>query len=258
MSEKHFILGGDIKKSLSEAHHFDIKSLFKDAFVITKKNFLSLAVASFATIVPLGLAYLYIFQSFGEADQTMQMVLNYIITLLVAPPLLTALQMMGIHHSVGLKTKANDLFKYFNLILKLSLATMIVSLVSNLVSLGLTQVFGSIGLQISIVALLYFNMVFCLVNPLIAEKKLAPFLAIKLSFKIVNKNLLQFSFIYLLLMVLFFIGIITSGIGLLFIFPFYFNVMGIIYRQVCGVRVLAVEGSSPADNDNDRSSGFEA
>jgi uncharacterized membrane protein len=260
MSEKHFILGGDIKKSLSEGHRFDLKSLFKDAFVITRKNYLPLAVASFVTIVPLGLAYLYIFQSFGEGDQTMQMVLNYIITLLIAPPLLTALQMMGIHHSVGLKTKANDLFKYFNIILKLSLATMIISLVSNVVTLGLTQLFGNIGLQLSIVALLYFNMVFCLVNPLIAEKKLTPFLAVTLSFKIVNKNLLQFSFIYLLLMVLFFVALIPSGLGLLFFIPFYFNVMGIIYRQVCGVSVVAVEGSSPADNDNDndRSSGFDA
>ncbi|PKH03204.1 hypothetical protein CXF72_07730 [Psychromonas sp. MB-3u-54] len=260
MSEKHFILGGDIKKSLSEGHRFDLKSLFKDAFVLTKKNFLPLAVASFVTISLLGLAYIYIFDSFSDADQSTPMVLNYIITLLIAPPLLTALQMMGIHHSVGLKTKANDLFKYFNIILKLSMAAMMLSLISNLVSLGLTQLFGSIGLQLSVVALLYFNMVFCLVNPLIAEKKLTPVLALTLSFKIVNKNLLQFSFIYLLLIILFFVAIITSGLGLLFVVPFYFNIMGIIYRQVCGVSVVAVEGQPPAenDNDNDRSSGFDA
>lgn len=258
MSEKHFILGGDIKKSLTEGHRFDLKSLFKDAFVITRKNYLPLAVASFVTIGLLGLAYVYIFDALGDTDETMQMVLNYIVTLLLAPPLLTALQMMGIHHSVGLKTKANDLFKYFNIILKLSLATMIISLISNVVTLALTQLFGGIGLQLSIIALLYFNMAFCLVNPLVAEKKLTPILAVTLSFKIVNKNLLQFSFIYLLLMALFFIAIIPSGLGLLFFVPFYFNLMGIIYRQVCGVSVIAVESSSAADDDNDRSSGFDA
>lgn len=260
MSEKHFILGGDIKKSLSEGHRFDLKSLFKDAFVITRKNYLPLAVASFVTIGLLGLAYVYIFDAFGESDQTMQMVLNYIVTLLLAPPLLTALQMMGVHHSVGLKTKANDLFKYFNLILKLSLATMIISLISNFVTLGLTQLFGSIGLQLSIVALLYFNMAFCLVNPLVAEKKLTPLLAVTLSFKLVNKNLLQFSFIYMISILLFFVAIIPSGLGLLFFVPFYFNLMGIVYRQVCGVSVIAVEKNSPSENDddNDRSSGFDA
>lgn len=260
MSEKHFILGGDIKKSLTEGHRFELKSLFKDAFVITRKNYLPLAVASFVTIGLLGLAYIYLFDAFGEGEETMQMVLNYVVTLLLAPPLLTALQMMGIHHSVGLKTKANDLFKYFNIILKLSLATMIISLISNFVTLGLTQIFGSIGFQLAIVALLYFNMAFCLVNPLVAEKKLTPFLAVTLSFKIVNKNLLQFSFIYLLLIVLFFIAIIPSGLGLLFFVPFYFNLMGIIYRQVCGVSVVAVESNSAPDDDNDhdRSSGFDA
>lgn len=259
MSEKHFILGGDIKKSLSEGHCFDLKSLFKDAFVITRKNYLPLAIASLVTIALLGLSYIYIFDAFTDADNTMQMVLNYIVTLLLAPPLLTALQMMGVHHSVGFKTKANDLFKYFNIILKLSLATMIISLISNFVSLGLTQLFGSIGLQLSIIALLYFNMAFCLVNPLVAEKKLTPLLAVTLSFKIVNKNLLQFSFIYLLSILLFIIAIIPSGLGLLFFVPFYFNLMGIIYRQVCGVSVLAVEkSSSETENDNDRSGGFDA
>ncbi|MFT6925027.1 MAG: putative membrane protein [Psychromonas sp.] len=257
MSEKHFILGGDIKKSLTEGHRFDLKSLFKDAFVITRKNYLPLAVACFVTIGLLGLAYVYIFNSLGDSDQTMQMILNYIVTLLLAPPLLTALQMMGIHHSVGLKTKSNDLFKYFNIILKLSLATMIISLISNAVTLLFTQLFGSIGFQLSIVALLYFNMAFCLVSPLVAEKKLTPILAVTLSFKLVNKNLLQFSFIFLLLMVLFFIAIIPSGLGLLFFVPFYFNLMGIVYRQVCGVSVVAVESSSATDGD-DRSSGFDA
>lgn len=259
MNEKHFILGGDIKKSLTEGYRFDLKSLFKEAFVITRKNYLPLAIASFLTIAFLALAYIYIFDSFGEAEETMQIVLNYIITLLLAPPLLTALQMMGIHHSVGLKTKANDLFKYFNIILKLSLATMVVSLISNVVTLALTQLFGSIGLQLSIVALLYFNMAFCLVHPLVAEKKLAPILAVTLSFKIVNKNLLQFSLIYMLLVLLFFVALIPSGLGLLFFVPFYFNLMGIIYRQICGVSVVAVESSAPtAGDDNDRSSGFDA
>ncbi|WP_372881984.1 hypothetical protein [Psychromonas sp.] len=259
MNEKHFILGGDIKKSLTEGYRFDIKSLFKDAFVITKKNYLPLAIASFLTISLLVLAYVYIFNSFGEDETTVQMVLNYAVTLLVAPPLLTALQMMGIHHSIGLKTKANDIFNHFNLILKLSLATMIVSLISNTVSMVLTAVLGNIGLQLSIVALLYLNMVFCLVNPLIAEKKLTPLMAVRFSFKIVNKNIIQFTFIYFLLMLLFFVAAIPSGLGLFFFVPFYFNFMGIIYRQVCGVSVVAIERPAGADHDsNNHSGGFDA
>jgi len=259
MNEKHFILGGDIKKSLTEGYRFDLKSLFKDAFVITKKNYLPLAVASFLTIALLALSFVYIFNSFGEGDETIQLVLNYCVTLLLAPPLLTALQMMGIYHSIGLKSKANDLFRYFNIALKLSLATLIISLISNLVTIALSQGLGDIGLSLSFVALLYFNMVFCLVHPLVAEKKLAPLLAVTLSFKVVNKNLLQFSFIYLILMLLFFVALIPSGLGLLFFVPFYFNLMGIIYRQVCGVSVVASQSNAPTEGDNnDHGAGFDA
>lgn len=256
MNEKHFILGGDIKKSLTEGYRFDLKSLFRDAFVITKKNYLPLAIASFLTIALLALAYVYIFNSLGDDNATLQIILNYAVTLLLAPPLLTALQMMGIHHSIGLKTKANDLFNYFNIILKLSLATMIVSLISNTVSLVLTQVLGDIGLQLSFIALLYLNMVFCLVNPLVAEKKFTPLMAVRFSFKIVHKNILQFTFIYFLLMLLFVVALIPSGLGLFFFVPFYFNFMGIIYRQVCGVGVVAIE--SNAATDDHHSGGFDA
>ena len=251
MDEKHFILGGDIKKSLTEGYRFDIKALFKEAFVITKKNYLPLAIASFLTLGLLGLAYVYIFNSLGDEDQTIQILLNYGVTLLLAPPLITALQMMGIHHSIGLKSKANDLFNYFTLIMKLSLTTMIVSLISNSVSVVLTQLFGNIGLQLSIVALLYINMAFCLVYPLVVEKKLSPLMAVKFSFKIVNKNIVQFTFIYLLLMLLFIVAAIPSGLGLFFFVPFYFNFMGIIYRQVCGVSVVATEHTPATQDDND-------
>ena len=262
MNEKHFILGGDIKKSLTEGYRFDLKSLFKDAFVLTKKNYLPLAIASFLTIGLLGLAYVYIFNSLGDENQTLQMILNYGITLLLAPPLLTALQMIGIHHAIGLKTKANDLFNYFNIIMKLSLAAMIISLLSNAISIVLTQVLGNLGLQLSFVVLLYLNIAFCLVYPLIAEKKLTPLTAVKLSFKVVNKNIVQFTFIYFLLMLLLILAIIPSGLGLFLFVPFYFNFMGIIYRQVCGVSVVATEQSQTTqddkDDNDDHGAGFDA
>ncbi|MGB5445077.1 MAG: hypothetical protein WBM99_06165 [Psychromonas sp.] len=259
MNEKHFILGGDIKKSLTEGYHFDIKSLFKDAFVITKKNYFPLAIASL-TFVLMILAYIYFVNSFSEDETTVQMILNYGIILLLFPPLLTALQMMGIHHSIGLKTKANHLFNCFNIILKLSLATMIVSLISNAVTILLTKVLGDIGFALSILALIYMNMAFCLVNPLIAEKKLTPVMAVKYSFKLVNKNIMQFTFIYILVILLFVVAIIPSGLGLFFVFPFYFNLMGIIYRHICGVSVVAIERAVTDDhnNNNDHSGGFDA
>ena len=239
MHKKHFVLGGDLKKSLIEGYHLDFKSLFKDALVITRKHYFPLVIACLFTVILLAGCYQLTLGESVNLNETGRMIGNYIIALLIAPPLLTGLQMMGVHHSIGLKTKAIDLFHYFRLIFKLSLATMIISLINNLISIALTHTMGNIGFVLSIVALLYLNMAFCLVYPLIAEKKVTAQVALVLSFKLVNKNLLQFTLMFILIGLLFFIALLPYGLGLVVFVPFYFNLMGLVYRQLCGVGVVA-------------------
>ncbi|MCW8996529.1 MAG: hypothetical protein OQK77_12010, partial [Psychromonas sp.] len=193
MHKKHFVLGGDLKKSLTEGYQFDFKSLFKNAFVVTKKHYFPLVTACLFTIILLAGCYQLTFGGAATLSDTGLLIGNYIIALFIAPPLLTGLQMMGIHHSIGLKSKAIDLFNYVRIIFKLSFATMIISLINNLISVLLTQIMGNVGFTLSIVALLYLNMAFSLVYPLIAEKKVPPQAALILSFKLVHKNLLQFT-----------------------------------------------------------------
>ncbi len=255
MNKKHFVLGGDIKKSLTEGYQLDFKSLFKDAFVITRRHYLALVVACLFTIIILAASYSLMLEASSALNETGKMLVNYIITLVIAPPLLTGLQMMGVNHSIGLKTKSIHLFNYFNIILKLSLATMIISLITNVISVVLTQTMGDLGLKLSVVMLLYLNMAFSLVYPLIAEKKVSPQMALKLSFKLVHRNLAQFTILFILLALLFVIAIIPSGLGMFIFIPFYFNLMGIVYRQICGVGVVATEVS---DHDDTPSDEFEA
>lgn len=265
MNKKHFVLGGDIKKSLTEGYQFDFKSLFKDAFVITKKHYFPLISACLFTIIILAGCYSLILDesSFSETgtldsasfDETGKMLINYVIALLIAPPLLTGLQMMGVNHAIGLKTKSIDLFNYVRIIINLSLATMIISLMTNVTSIVLSKVLGDFGLGLSIVVLLYLNMAFCLVYPLIAEKKMPAQMALRVSFKLVNKNLVQFTLLFVLLALLFIVALLPSGLGLFIFIPFYFNLMGIVYRQTCGVGVVATELS---DKDLPPSDEFEA
>ncbi|AGH80819.1 hypothetical protein PCNPT3_04385 [Psychromonas sp. CNPT3] len=250
MKKKYFILGGDIKKSLTQGYELDLKPLFKDAFVITRKNYLPMFIACLFTFIIIGTAYVLLYK-YSESEDSSLMIINYVITLLIAPPLVTGLQMMGVNHSIGLRSKMTDVFNFFNLLFKLSLATMIISVLSNGVSLVLGNVMGSLGLQFSIVVLLYLNMAFSLVYPLIAEKKMSPQVALKISFKLVHKNLRQFTFMFVILGVLFFIALLPSGLGLLFYIPFYFNLMGLVYRKTCGVGVVAVDESDNDESDDD-------
>ena len=52
--------------------------------------------------------------------------------------------------------------------------------------------------------------------------------------------------------ILFFVAIIPSGLGLFIFIPFYFNLMGIIYRTLCGVGVVAttVDEGTPNGSGN--------
>jgi len=250
MNKTHFVLGGDLKKSLTEGYTLDIKQLFKDAFVITRKNYLPLISACLLTISIVIVLYTLGFDALSELSANEQVIINFIVSSFIITPLTTGLQMMGIHHSIGLKSRATDLFNFFNLTFKLALANMTINVALYLSSVLLSEFLGEVGVNLSYVVMIYINMVFCMVCPLIAEKRFSAQLAIKLSFKLINKNLLQFTLLFSLLGVLGLIAILPSGLGLFLFIPFYFNVIGIVYRQMCGVGVVATDVSDEDDNSS--------
>lgn len=257
MNKTHFVLGGDLKRSLTEGYTIDFKQTFKDAFTITRSNYLPLAIACTFTVSIVVFIFSLNYEFFLSLSEPTQILVNLLFSSFFITPLVTGLLMMGINHSVGLKTRSFDLFRYFNIILKLALASLIMNIVVLGSDLILTQLFGSIGQKLSIIVMLYFNVVFSMVYPLIAEKKIDPMQSVKLSFRLINKNLLQFTLLFMLLGTLAVIATLPSGIGLFFFIPFYFNVMGIIYRQICGVGVVATAApkSDDDDNQNDDDSG---
>jgi len=255
MNKTHFVLGGDLKKSLTEGYTLDLKQLFKDSFTITRKHFLPLIVACLITVAIVATLYSLSYQHLAELSEANQTIVNFLFSSFIVTPLVTGLQMMGIHHSIGLKSRSSDLFNFFNMILKLALASVILNVIVYASTVLLNGLLGDNAFMPSILIVLYLNMAFCMVYPLIAEKKIAPQLAIRLSFKLVNKNLFQFTILFILLGLLAVIAALPSGIGLFFFIPFYFNLMGVVYRQMCGVGVVATEMTDDDDSDNDPSGG---
>lgn len=261
MNSKKFLLGGDIQKSLTEGYHFKFKQLFMAAFNITREHFVSLFTACIFIVFILTALFTLFFDESTSFDNPEVMVGGFILALLIAPPILTGLLMMGIHHSIGLKTQPLHIFKYFNIMLKLSLAAMVIHLMTNAGSFIFDKLFGDGGVILSALILLYIKMSFCLVYPLIAEKQVPPLEALNLSFRLVHKNVLQFTFLFILFGLLFLLGLLTSGLGFLIIIPFCINVMGIVYRQICGVHISITDTSNNNESDNPPSTGsggFEA
>ena len=252
MNKTHFVLGGDLQKSLTEGYTLDFKQLFKDSFMLTRKHFLPLIVASLVTISIVALFYIFTIEALAELSETKQTMVNFFFSSFIITPLVAGLQMMGVHHSIGIKSRAQDLFNFFKIIMPLALSSMLINMLVFAVSLALSTLFGDIGLQLSIIVMLYLNMTFCMVYPLIAEKRVSAQIALKLSFKLVNKNLLQFTYLFMFLGLLAVLALLPSGLGMFLFIPFYFNIMGIVYRQMCGVGVVATDVS---DEDDDSSGG---
>jgi hypothetical protein len=250
MNKTHFVLGGDIKKSLTEGYALDYKKIFKDGFAITRSNYTPLTIACILTVGIVSLIFTLNYEALIGLSEIKQLVINLIFSSFVVTPLVTGLHMMGINHAVGLKSRSIDVFIYFNIILKLALASLIMNIIIFTLNLFLTKVLGDIGQSLSYIVMIYFNVVFSMVYPLIAEKKFPPFLSIKLSFQLINKNLLQFTLLFIFLTLMAVVAILPSGLGLFLFVPFYFNVMGIVYRQICGVGVVATE-IVKKDNDDD-------
>ena len=236
MNKKHFILGGDIKKSLEVGCKLDFKVLLKDAFVLTKKHFFPLLTASvFSLFIVLGV-YGLIYTVLTVLSPEMQTIAEFVLATFVITPLMTGLLMMGVNHSVGLKSRSIDVFNCFKVFRPLALASMFTNLIVLAISTALTAALGDdIGLKLSIIVMLYSSVVFCLIYPLIAEKKVSPLLTLVLSFKVVNKNLMQFTLLFIIIGLLAAVATLPSGLGLFFFIPFYFNLMGVVYRHVCGV-----------------------
>ncbi len=244
MNKKHYLVGGDIQKSLSEGYRFEFKVLFLDAFILTRKNYLSLMVACIFTAMIVLATYGIGYKHLLSLSNDMQMGLNFIFSSFIMTPLVTGLSMMGIYHSVGLKTKPIDVFNSFNVTIKLAIVNMLINVVVYGISKLFSLVSADLGGSISLFLVLYTNVVFCLTYPMIAEKKVSSYQALKLSFMIVHKNLLQFSILFMLIVLLAFIAILPYGLGMFIFIPFYFNLMGIVYRQTCGVKILAIAGTS--------------
>ncbi|GAL19259.1 probable proline and glycine rich transmembrane protein gene in bax [Vibrio maritimus] len=100
---------------------------------------------------------------------------------------------------------------------------------------------------------MYLSLAFSQSILLICEKKVPPLQSLLLSLRAVNKKIFVLSGIYLLLVLMFIVGAMFYGIGLIFVLPFFFHVKGILYREMFGItlKIVATEDNGSSDQDGD-------
>ncbi|UPQ86765.1 hypothetical protein [Vibrio sinaloensis] len=252
--EKDFNLGGSIDRALSGDYELKAGDVLREAWQHTAKNFLSFS-PSIVILIVLQLAIFYIAlklqlgnpgiiidaftnpEAFDPSIFTAIMVANFSYEVISAP-IYAGISLMAMSHAAGLATKPRHIAKGLQYTVPVILAT--------LFSLMLQGVAGMIFPFLS----LYLSLAFSNSILLICEKQVPPMQSLLLSLRAVNKKILVLAGIYLLISIMFVVGMMFYGIGLIIVLPFFFHVKGVIYRNMFGIKLKIVASDQPQDKDD--------
>lgn len=236
-----------MQKALKGEFDFDVQEVLKEGWELTKKDKSSMVqgllfIVLIAFIVMITAHTVSQQKGIDFNDPNFRMGTEIIIMILVAP-FAAGLMMMGINSSIGGKNTISHLFQFINRTFTITVTSLMIS--------ALVQ----IGMLLLILPGLYLVVATGFSIPLILDKGLLPMRAIWISIKIVNFQWLKFVKLYMVFLGLMFLVFITFGIALIWVAPFYYNVKGLLYRDIFGVgnehQVHYPETNNNSDNNGD-------
>ena len=253
-------IGGSVERALKGDYQIDVKAILTESWQQTVRSRLSINLGLLFSLL-LGMLISFVVSSYLGginnvlADPQTSMFLNVVVTVAIWP-FMAGVEMMGVQHAVGMKTHAKMVFSF------LSRASWVV-----LCAL-LTSVLISVGFQLFIVPEIFLAVTLSLTVPLVIEKKMMPVKAIVLSIKALRFKFFSLLTLYSLLLSTFVVlllpfilllessiaplGIVIFLIGISFLAPLFYNVKGIVYREVFGISI-ATSDSLNSDNHSDNS-----
>jgi len=236
-------VGGNIESALKGDYQIDVKAILTEAWQQTLKSRSAINLGLLFSLVLGMLVSLIVSHYLGGieavlADPEAGMLLNVIVTVAIWP-FVGGVEMMGVLHAVGMKTDAKMTFAF----LKRASWVVLCAL--------FTSVLISLGFQLFILPGIFLAVTLSLTIPLVIEKKMTPMKAIILSIQTLRfKFLSLFSLYFMLLLSLMLLfvplalllessfaplGIMILLIGISFLAPLFYNVKGILYREIFGI-----------------------
>jgi hypothetical protein len=138
-------------------------------------------------------------------------------------PFMAGLVLIGIRRAGGLRFDFMMVFSCFTYILPIVIASLLVSILS------------SIGFMLLILPGIYLSVAYLMVIPLIIDKEMGPWQAMETSRKAVQHHWFKVFGLYALMTIIFIFSVIPFGLGLIWTFPMFIMVGGILYREIFGV-----------------------
>ena len=265
MSEKITIVqvGGNVESALKGDYQIDVKAILTEAWQQTLKSRLSINLGLLFSLV-LGILVSFLVSNYLGgmeavlANPEASMLLNVVVTIAVWP-FVAGVEMMGVQHAVGMKTDVKVTFAY----LKRASWVVLCAL--------FTSILVSFGFQLLILPGIFLAVTLSLTIPLVIEKKMSPMKAIILSVKSLRFKFLSLFVLYFVLFIsllLLFVplvlllesslaplGVIIFLFGMSFLAPLFYNVKGVLYREIFGVALATSNLSNNSGDSTSQSSG---
>lgn len=249
MSEKISIvqIGGNVEQALKGEYVIDVKQILSEAWQTTLRGRLSINLG-LCFVILLGMLVSYVASHYLGGienifeDPQASMILNVVVTVAIWP-FIAGIEMMGLLHAVGVKTQPKLVFAFLRRGSWVAICAL------------LTTVFTSLGFQLLILPGIFLAVVLSLTIPLVVEKQLSPMKSVIVSvqalrfkwFPIMLTYLALFMSLMLLLLPVvlltqsqaspFAIGLFLFGMS--YLAPWYYNVKGILYREIFGVQIAS-------------------
>ncbi len=235
--------GASIEQAITGHYVIDTKAVIAEAWLQTKKSRLSINIG-LLFIILLGTIVSFIASDFMggvEAvfnDPKASTILNVLVTVVIWP-FLAGIEMMGVYHSLGKVTQAKMVFSFLNRGSWVALCALLTSLLISL------------GFQLLIVPGIFLAVVLSLTIPLVVDKRLSPSQAIKVSIQALRFKFFQLLSLYMVLFMALValilpiaflaesslspVAIALFLFGMTYLAPLYYNVKGILYRDIFGI-----------------------
>jgi len=271
VKEKRFVqIGSNVEKAVQGDYSLDVPAILKEGWALTQKNKQSI-LSGLSFILLIGVIITLVASEYmGGIEQVMQdnqkqMLLNFLITVLLWP-FIAGIEMMGISHAVGIKTRTGFVFAFLKRSAFIAMAALIITLISTLIIgsivsfLGLLKIDPSLINFVTVIVGLILTIFLSASIPLIVEKNMTPILSIILSVKAIRFQWLKLLQIYSVFILLAILTLLPGLIGippilsffiflvaLFFLAPFYYNVKGILYREIFGVQMQVIDNNGDQD-----------
>ncbi|MGX9416126.1 hypothetical protein ACWU4D_02120 [Vibrio sp. WJH972] len=245
--EKEFLLGGSIDKALKGESELKVNAVIRESFSLTVKNFIGFTPAIVTFIAVTFVAFMITLNVLGYSLSditliatnpealTIELIEACFIAVfsaeVICSPLFAGISLMAMSQSAGLKTGFATLLKGF----QYTVPIIIVTLLNLIIQAISSSLFGPLSF--------YFSLAFAHSILLICEKRVLPHNALLISLKATNKKLFPLCILFTIGTILLVMALMTGGIGLIFILPFYMHLKGTIYRNLFGIKLMIVSKS---------------